>query len=123
MKILADGNVASHRICPSNRWDASHFRKFILVYFDNVRCTTINLQGSRIDVSHFFLDKTEDEFILFIFILLLKYLNKLVLFVITAVGGVSCGGRKMYPHTSSMVQILCFVRSSVISDDILRTQK
>ena len=53
----------------------------------------------------------------------LKYLNKLVLFVITAAGGVSCGGRKMYPHTSSMVQILCFVRSSVISDDILRTQK
>ena len=46
-----------------------------------------------------------------------------VLFVITAAGVVPCGGPKKSPRTSSMVQIILYVRSFEISYYILKTQK
>ena len=45
-------------------------------------------------------------FFLKMFSLLLKDLNLLLLFVITAAGVVPCGGRKKSPRTSSIVQII-----------------
>ena len=56
------------------------------------------------------------------FSLLLKGLNILV-FVITVAGAVPCGGPKKSPRTSYIMQIIFYVRSFEISDNILRTQK
>ena len=57
------------------------------------------------------------------FSLFLKDLNILFVFIITAADVVPCGGRKKSPHTSSIVQIIFYVQSFEISDNILRTQK
>ena len=45
-----------------------------------------------------------------------------VFFAITAAAVVSCGGHKMSSRTLSIVQIVFYVCSFEISDDILRTQ-
>ena len=46
-----------------------------------------------------------------------------ILYVITAAYVVPFGGCKKSPHTSSIVQIIFYVRSLEISDDIIRNQK
>ena len=45
-----------------------------------------------------------------------------ILFAITAAGIVSCGGPKMSPRTSFIVQIIFLFRSFEISKDIQRVQ-
>ena len=57
------------------------------------------------------------------FSLFLNDLNYYFKFVITAAGVVPCGGPKKYSRTSSIVQIIFYVRSFEISDDILRAPK
>ena len=44
--------------------------------------------------------------------------NLHILFAITAAGGVPCGGRKKYPRTSSLVQIIFLFRSFKINKHI-----
>ena len=41
----------------------------------------------------------------------------------TVAGGVPCGGHKMSPRTSSIVQIIFYDPPFEVSDGILRTQK
>ena len=48
--------------------------------------------------------------------------NLYILFAITAAGVVPCGGSKMSPRTSSIVQILLLFRSFEISKDIQSVQ-
>ena len=46
-----------------------------------------------------------------------------VLFAFTADGVVQCGGRKMYPRTSTIVQFIFYFWSFEIRENILRNQK
>ena len=48
--------------------------------------------------------------------------NLCILFAITAVGVVPCGGPKKSPHTSSIVQIIFLFRSFEISQDVQSVQ-
>ena len=53
----------------------------------------------------------------------LKGTHFLILFAFNAAGVVPCGGRKTFPHTSTIVQFIFFFWSFEISVNILRNQK
>ena len=53
----------------------------------------------------------------------LKGTHFLILFAFTAAGVVPCGGRKMSPRTSTIVQFIFYFWSFEISVNILRNQK
>ena len=55
--------------------------------------------------------------------LLLKELIFVLLFAFTAAGVMQCGGRKMSPRTSTIVQFIFHFWSFEISEHILRNQK
>ena len=55
--------------------------------------------------------------------LLLKDLSFNFYLLITAAGVVTCGGPKMSPRTSSIVQVIFSFWSFEIGEDILRNQK
>ena len=57
------------------------------------------------------------------FLLLLKELILIFLFVVTAAGVVLCGSPKKRPRTSTIVQFIFYVWSFEISRNILRNQK
>ena len=57
------------------------------------------------------------------FLLLLKELIFIFLFVVTAAGVVPCGSPKKRPRTSSIVQFIFYFKSFEISRNILRNQK
>ena len=61
--------------------------------------------------------------LLWMFSLLLKELNFLILFAFTAAGVVPCGGRKTSPRTSTIVQFIFYFWSFEISVNILRNRK
>ena len=59
----------------------------------------------------------------FLFLLLLKELIFIFLFVVTAAGVVPCGSPKKQPRTSTIVQFIFYFWSFEISRNILRNQK